>query len=53
MRRLVEASIAPQQHHDVAGTCGRDDHCLCDTCWVRRKNRQQRDQAGLAVKAQP
>jgi hypothetical protein len=39
VRQLVEASIAPQQHHDVAGTCGRDDHCMCDSCWVRWKNR--------------
>jgi hypothetical protein len=35
MRKLVEASIAPLPHHDVAGTCGRDDHCSCESCWVR------------------
>lgn len=34
-RRLVEAAIAPLRYHDIAGTCGHDDHCLCDCCWVR------------------
>ncbi|MFI5378216.1 MAG: hypothetical protein ACHRHE_02815 [Tepidisphaerales bacterium] len=38
MRRLVEASITPLKYHDIAGTCGRDDHCVCGVCWVR-KNR--------------
>ena len=33
MRQLVEASIAPLQFQDIAGTCGRDK-CVCDTCWV-------------------
>jgi hypothetical protein len=42
VRQLVEASIAPQQHHDIAGTCGRDDRCACDSCWVRLKNNQDR-----------
>jgi hypothetical protein len=37
-RQLVEASITPQRHHDVAGTCGRDGRCACDSCWVRLKN---------------
>lgn len=40
MQRLVEGSIAPCAHRDVAGTCGRDDHCTCDCCWVRLKNRK-------------
>ena len=35
MRRAVQAAIAPLEHHDVAGTCGREP-CLCDSCWVRR-----------------
>jgi len=35
-RRLVEATIAPLPTHDIAGTCGRDVKCLCDSCWVRR-----------------
>ena len=35
-RRLVEAAIAPLPAHDIAGTCGHDDKCLCDCCWVRR-----------------
>ena len=45
MRQLVEASIAPQRRQDVAGTCGRDDHCACDSCWVRLKNRQDEKKA--------
>ncbi|MGO8752659.1 MAG: hypothetical protein ACLQNE_42505, partial [Thermoguttaceae bacterium] len=44
-RRLVEASIAPQRQHDIAGTCGRDDRCKCDSCWVRSKNNRDREMA--------
>ena len=22
--------------HDILGTCGRDDDCECNSCWVRR-----------------
>jgi hypothetical protein len=44
MQHLVRASIAPPLHRDVAGTCGHDDHCVCDSCWVRLKNRQDREQ---------
>lgn len=43
-RQRVEASIAPPQHHDVAGTCGRADRCACDSCWVRLKNSRDREQ---------
>ena len=35
-RRLVDAAIAPLLAHDIAGTCGHDDKCLCECCWVRR-----------------
>ena len=35
MLRLVEAAIAPLPGRDIAGTCGRDDHCVCGCCWVR------------------
>lgn len=36
MRQLVEASLAPPPaHRDLAGTCGRNDRCVCDNCWVR------------------
>jgi hypothetical protein len=45
VRQLVEASIAPLDHRDIAGTCGREDHCACDSCWVRLKNVQDRDKA--------
>ncbi len=40
MRKLVDASITPLKYHDIAGTCGRDDRCVCGVCWVR-KNRAQ------------
>ena len=44
MRRLVEAAIQPSPYHDIAGTCGRDEHCLCLSCWVRniQEQRQKR-----------
>ena len=45
MRQLVEASIAPRQQHDIAGTCGHDDGCMCDSCWVRLKNQHDRESA--------
>ena len=38
LRQLVEAALAPAPYRDIAGTCGRDEHCVCDTCWVRRKH---------------
>jgi hypothetical protein len=40
MRQLVEASIAPLEFHDIAGTCGRDK-CVCGTCWVRLAEQQR------------
>jgi hypothetical protein len=43
MRQLVEASVAPPPHHDIAGTCGRADRCACDSCWVRLKDNQHRE----------
>lgn len=38
MRQRVEAAFAPLKHHDIAGTCGHDAHCQCDSCWIRLKN---------------
>ncbi len=35
MRRLVEASLAPLDAQDIAGTCGRDN-CVCGVCWLRQ-----------------
>ncbi|MCY2989977.1 MAG: hypothetical protein NTY19_19210 [Planctomycetota bacterium] len=43
MRQLVEASIAPLEFHDIAGTCGRDK-CVCGTCWVRQAEKQRLQQ---------
>jgi hypothetical protein len=43
MRRLVEAAIRPLPYHDIAGTCGRDEGCMCLSCWVRKvKEERQR-----------
>jgi hypothetical protein len=44
MRQLVEASIQPLLYRDIAGTCGRDEKCVCLSCWVRkvREERQKR-----------
>ena len=33
---LVKASLKPKPAHDVQGTCGRDDACECNSCWIRR-----------------
>jgi hypothetical protein len=40
MRQPVEASIAPLESHDIAGTCGRNKS-VCDTCWIRRAEEQR------------
>lgn len=42
MRELVRGAIVPLEHHDLAGTCGRPDRCLCDCCWVRLRNGQDK-----------
>jgi len=44
MRQLVEASIQPLPYRDIAGTCGRDEKCMCLSCWVRKiaEERQKR-----------
>ena len=34
--RLVKASLKPKPAHDIQGTCGRDDACECNSCWIRR-----------------
>jgi hypothetical protein len=41
MQEFVRGAIAPLDHHDLAGTCGRPDRCLCDCCWVRLRNGQE------------
>jgi hypothetical protein len=51
VRRHVEESIAPQEYHDIAGTCGRDDRCVCDSCWVRSRNNQDRQKTVAKVPA--
>lgn len=33
---LVKGSLKPHPAQDVQGTCGRDDDCRCNSCWVRR-----------------
>ncbi len=44
MRALVQAAIEPLPHHDIAGTCGRDEGCLCLSCWVRALGAQRKPQ---------
>ena len=34
--QLVKASLKPKPAYDVQGTCGRDDACECNSCWIRR-----------------
>jgi len=36
MYTLVKKTIKPSPYKDIAGTCGRDDGCLCRSCWVRK-----------------
>ena len=38
MRQLMQAAISPLPAHDIAGTCGHPDRCVCDCCWVRLQN---------------
>lgn len=48
MCRLVQAAIQPLPYHDIAGTCGRDEQCVCLSCWVRKltETRQPKNAAG-------
>jgi len=32
---LVQGAIVPSRWHDIRGTCGRDDKCECNSCWLR------------------
>jgi hypothetical protein len=41
MRPLVQAAIQPFPYHDIAGTCGRDEKCVCLSCWVRKIQEQR------------
>lgn len=34
--KLAERSVAPPKYRDIAGTCGRDEACVCGCCWVRK-----------------
>ena len=45
MAALVQSSITPLKYHDIKGTCGRDEHCVCKGCWVR-KLREAREAKG-------
>ena len=48
MHRLVEAAVQPLPYHDIAGTCGHDEECVCLSCWVRKamEERSRRLAAG-------
>jgi hypothetical protein len=43
MRELVQAAIQALTYHDIAGTCGRDEECLCLSCWVRKLQEQRQE----------
>jgi len=36
MHALVRKTIKPSPYQDIAGTCGRNEGCLCLSCWVRK-----------------
>jgi hypothetical protein len=40
LRQPVEATISALPAHDIGGTCGHPDRCVCDCCWVRLRNEQ-------------
>lgn len=42
MLKLVEASLEPLPYADRDGTCGRPDHCVCGSCWVRAAEERYR-----------
>ena len=46
MRRLVEATIQPLPYHDIAGTCGQDEDCVCLSCWVRKVKEARQEKRG-------
>ncbi|MBR4653326.1 MAG: hypothetical protein IKO72_08190 [Kiritimatiellae bacterium] len=33
--KLAEGAVVPSRWHDIRGTCGRDDKCECNSCWLR------------------
>ena len=55
LRGLVQAAIQPLPHHDIAGTCGRAEDCLCSSCWVRAMTveRQRQIAAGKSRADRP
>ena len=32
---LAKGAVVPSRWHDIRGTCGRDDKCECNSCWLR------------------
>jgi len=47
MQRLVKAAVRPLPYHDIAGTCGRDEDCMCLSCWVRKLKEARQKQLAL------
>jgi hypothetical protein len=43
MYELVQNAIKPLPYQDIAGTCGRDEGCLCRSCWIRKLKSKQLD----------
>ncbi len=42
MCELVQKAIKPPPYRDIAGTCGRDEGCLCRSCWIRKIKEDRR-----------
>ncbi len=53
MLKLVGGSITPLKHHDIAGTCGRDEDCRCGGCWVRKHLAARRHAIESVAKSSP
>jgi len=52
MLRLVQAAIQPLAYHDIAGTCGRDEDCMCLSCWVRKVKQQRQTRTPMGASSQ-
>jgi len=33
--KLAKGAVVQCPWHDIRGTCGRDDKCECNSCWLR------------------
>ncbi|MDP6634213.1 MAG: hypothetical protein QGG42_04905 [Phycisphaerae bacterium] len=40
MLAIAKKVFKPLEHHDIAGTCGRDEKCKCGNCWIRLERKR-------------